>query len=59
MSRVPTQALPIVVPPQEPDKHPEEAHLVELGGMSTILFENSRENLPNLVAFLKSKAGFI
>lgn len=34
ISRVPTQALPIVVPPQEPDKHPEEAHLAELNGAS-------------------------
>ncbi|XP_054773946.2 ankyrin repeat domain-containing protein 17-like isoform X1 [Lytechinus pictus] len=36
VSRVPTQALPIVVPPQEPDKHPEEAHLVEFSGSSLL-----------------------
>ncbi|XP_030835495.1 ankyrin repeat domain-containing protein 17 isoform X5 [Strongylocentrotus purpuratus] len=43
VSRVPTQALPIVVPPQEPDKHPEEAHLVELGG-SSLLGHGQQQN---------------
>ncbi|XP_033101464.1 ankyrin repeat domain-containing protein 17-like [Anneissia japonica] len=48
--RVPTQALPMVVPPQEPDKHPQEGSpmVIPAGALSGIAGQ-SYPDLPNAI----------